>query len=113
MLLVLSSMACVNNAAIIPGCPDEKTVRQVKDKSAIIQKTGTQFYIVEQNTIATKLKPCNLPTEFRVDHLAVIVSGDVKSTIQNAIEPCRTNNFMITNKKMTIIKMTSKKTNYE
>ena len=76
--------------------PDSVTVRQIKDKQAIIKSAGGRFYIVEQGAVDTKLRPCNLAEEFQVDSSIVIISGDVKATVNTAFEPCCTEDFVIT-----------------
>jgi hypothetical protein len=77
--------------------PNADTYRQIIDKPATVrQQAGGTFFIVEQGTIDTKLNPCNLPTDFQVDNLQVIISGDVKTSIQGGPGPCCTENFVIT-----------------
>lgn len=76
--------------------PDTSIVRQIVNKNASIKLLNTQFFIVEDGTIDTKLNPCNLPREFQVDNLLVLISGDVKSTFYSGVGPCCTENFEIT-----------------
>ena len=76
--------------------PNTSTVRQITNAQATVKKAGGKFYIVENESIDTKLNPCTLPQEFQVDNLQVIISGDVKSTLQGGLEPCCTENFIIT-----------------
>lgn len=71
------------------------TVRQIINQPATIKIAGGLFYIVEHSTIDTKLIPCNLSQEFQISNLQVIVSGEVKSSITNAGEPCCSENFVI------------------
>ena len=73
---------------------NEATRRSVVNKPATIQATGGQYYIIEQNTIDTKLLPCTLSPEFRVHGLQVIVSGNVKSAVKN-IPICCIDNFQL------------------
>ena len=75
---------------------DAATVRQIVNKPATVQQIGTEYYLIEQGTIDTRLLPCKLEKEFQVDKLAVIISGNVKSTITNGLTPCCTENFVIT-----------------
>ena len=77
--------------------PTATTFRQIIDKPATIrqQPAGT-FYIVEQGTIDGQLIPCNLTADFQIDNLLVIISGDVKTTVQGGPGPCCTENFVIT-----------------
>ena len=76
--------------------PAATTVRQITDKQATIQSAGEDFYIVEENTIDTRLNPCNLSQEFKIDNLSVKISGDVKETNRNVSGPCCTEDFVIT-----------------
>ena len=43
---------------------NEATTRQIVNKQATIKLTNTQFYIVENGAIDTKLIPCNLTQQF-------------------------------------------------
>lgn len=81
------------------GCfPNASTVRQISNKKAVIKLTATvnPVWLIEQGSIDTKLIPCNFPMEFYEDGLAVIISGEVKSTATVASEPCCNENFVIT-----------------
>jgi hypothetical protein len=90
--------ACKKNDAKTSDCfPDASTYRQIVDKPATIkQQPGGVFFIIEQGTIDTKLNPCNLPGDFQANNLQVIVSGNVKATVQGGPGPCCTENFVIT-----------------
>jgi len=70
------------------------TIRQIQNKPAKITAIGSQFYIVEESTIDSRLNPCNLEKEFQVDKLLVTISGEVKATAQEEI--CCTDDFIIT-----------------
>ena len=72
------------------------TVRILTNTQATVKKVGDKFYIVEQGAIDTKLNPCPLTQEFQIDNLSVIITGEVKSTIQGGPGPCCTENFLIT-----------------
>ena len=88
--------SCKKNVSSTVDCfPNDITTRQITNKQATIKLTNGQFYIVEQGTIDTKLNPCNLTQEFRVDNLQVTISGDVKATVQGGPAPCCTDNFVI------------------
>jgi len=82
-----------SNAGCFPNTP---TVRQIMNGQATIKEISSKFYIVEEGSIDTKLNPCSLPTEYKVDNLQVTISGDVKSKLQGGSEPCCTENFVIT-----------------
>ena len=100
-LLVIPMVSCKKNDDSInvttTGCfPDAVTSRQIVNAKATIKKLGEQFFIIEQNTIDTRLNPCNLSPEFQVDNLAVTIDGEVKVTTNSGNQPCCTDNFVIT-----------------
>lgn len=71
--------ACKKESTSTPDCfPNYATSRQITDQQSTVKLLNNTFYIIEQGTIDTQLKPCNLSKEFQVDDLPVIVSGDVK-----------------------------------
>jgi hypothetical protein len=81
----------------ITGCfPNATTVRQISNMQAVIKLTATvnPVWIIEQGLIDNILIPCNFPMEFYQDGLQVIISGEVKSTLQSG--SCCTENFVIT-----------------
>jgi hypothetical protein len=84
-----------NAADCFPGIT---TVRQIVNKQAVIKLTATAagVYLVEQGSIDSKLIPCNLPMEFYHNDLLVTISGEVKLTSRVALEPCCSDNFVIT-----------------
>ncbi len=96
LLLLTIAVSCkkVNQSNVC--FENETTSGQIVNKPATIKLINNQFYIIEQGTIDTRLNPCNLPEEFKVDNLQVTISGDVKTTIYNPGEPCCTENFVIT-----------------
>ncbi|MEO8764426.1 MAG: hypothetical protein ABI416_09065 [Ginsengibacter sp.] len=49
---------------------------------------------MEKGTIDTRLQICALATEFQVDTLEAVISGDVKTTTHQSI--CCTDNFIVT-----------------
>jgi hypothetical protein len=73
---------------------DIATMRIITDKAASIQFTNNRYYIIEQLTIDARLLPCYLADEFKVNGLAVTVSGEVKNNVSDG--PCCTENFVIT-----------------
>jgi hypothetical protein len=96
-LISLATSSCKkeNNAAA--DCfPGATTVRVITNKKAMIKVTGSQIYIVEENTIDTKLNPCALDPKFKIDNLLVNISGQVKATPQVGPGPCCIENFVIT-----------------
>lgn len=89
-------IACSKEGSTESSCAnDAPTERTLIDKAATVREIGGQYYIIEQNTIDTKLLPCNLDPSFAFDNLPVVVSGDVKKTDLTAGEPCCINNFII------------------
>lgn len=76
--------------------PNTSTVRQITNAQATVKAGSGKFYLVEQGSIDTKLNPCTLAQEFQVDNLQVTISGDVKLTQHGGLEPCCTDNFVIT-----------------
>lgn len=73
---------------------DISTVRKINNKPAKVMAVGSQFYIIEENTIDTMLNPCNLKKEFQVHDLSVTISGDVKETPREGV--CCIDDFVIT-----------------
>lgn len=98
LLAILVSCKKEKDSSVINCSADAQTIRQITNKQAVIKVTGMMngVYIIEQGTIDTKLIPCNLPAEFLQNDLQVIISGDVKFRQQTGIEPCCTENIVIT-----------------
>lgn len=96
LLVITIICSCTKNDHPGTDCfPDASTVRQIMDAQATIKEVDGRFYIVEDGAIDTKINPCRLPTVFQVDKLPVIVSGDVKNTLQGESEPCCIEDFVI------------------
>lgn len=75
-----------------------ETTRSINNKKAVVRLTATMYeavYLVEENTIDSRLIPCNFPMEFLQDGLIVIISGDVKATQHRPSTPCCAENFVI------------------
>jgi hypothetical protein len=98
LIVGIAFISCKKNSTETNDCfPDLTTSRQIVNKPATVkQQAGDLFYIIEQGTIDTKLNPCNLATEFKVDNLQVTMSGDVKATVQAGPGPIYTDGFVIT-----------------
>ena len=93
--MLVSSCKKEDNTTITAQCfTDIATTRQINNKPAKVLAVGSEFYIIEENTIDTRLNPCNLEQAFQVNNLPVTISGDVKTTPQAGI--CCTDNFVIT-----------------
>jgi hypothetical protein len=86
-------ISCKKSREIKTCFSDFATTRAIKDKAASVQFVNNQYYIIEQFTIDSRLLPCNLEDEFKVNGLAVTVSGEVKNNVSDG--PCCTENFVI------------------
>lgn len=96
VVVMLFTNACKKNKTTDDCSPNSAIARTILNKPATIFKQPNGiFYIVEQGTIDSKLIPCNLPSEFKVDQMQVVISGEVKTSGQPASAPCCTNNFYI------------------
>ena len=96
--VLLACASCNKDKSQKAGCDtNAPTERTLTNKAATVKEMAGKFYIIEQNTIDTRLLPCNLDASFAVDNLQVTVSGEVKQTNSIAGEPCCTNNFIISN----------------
>lgn len=97
LIVTLLVFSCEKENSNISGCPTEATTeRIVMNKPATVREIGGTYYIIEQNTIDTRLIPCDLDAAFKVDNLQVVISGEVKKTSPSPGVPCCTNNFVIT-----------------
>jgi hypothetical protein len=97
VIMVASINSCKKQDNINSNCfADATTNRIILNKPASIKLLRSKFYIIEQGTIDSQLNPCNLPLEFQTDKLNVTISGEVKATIQNGLEPCCIDDFVIT-----------------
>jgi len=106
MRLVVPFLSLTVTAIIIVACKKsatrgdcfagDATVRTIESKPATIKLLGNVFYIIEQGTIDTRLKPCSLAGDFKVDNLNVTISGEVKATLATDFGPCCIENFVIT-----------------
>jgi hypothetical protein len=97
LFFITTVLSCKKNIDTPADCSaGSATTRLLVNKQATVKAVGSQFYIVEEGTIDTKLNPCNLTQEFKIHDLQVTVSGDVKATVQEPLKPCCTENFIIT-----------------
>ncbi len=97
LVLLIYILSCKKNEGTEPDCfSKDVTTRQIVNKKATIKSTGGRFYLVEQGAIDTKLEPCVLAREFQIDNLQVVISGNVKARVQGRLEPCCTENIVIT-----------------
>jgi hypothetical protein len=97
LIVGIAFISCKKDSTETNDCfPNSTTARQIVNKPATVkQQAGGLFYIIEHGTIDTKLNPCNLATEFKVNNLQVTISGDVKVTVQGGPGPCCTDDFVI------------------
>lgn len=76
---------------------NQPTVRIITGKPSVIKEfPADTYYITEQGAIDSRLIPCNLTEEFKINDLQVTVSGEVKATIQAGPGPCCGEYFVIT-----------------
>jgi len=96
LLISTSFFSCkkTSTAATVDCFEGTATTRTITDKKATVKLSGAEFYLVEDGSIDTKLKPCNLQSEFQVHDLQVTISGMVKSAV--TISVCCTENFVLT-----------------
>lgn len=89
-------LACKKTEKSEDDCtPGVKIERLITDKPASVTLSESQYYIIEQNTIDTRLKPCNLAAAFKINNLSVLVSGEVKFTNAANHGPCCTQSLII------------------
>lgn len=96
-LIVAITIFSCSKSSLNDGCfTDAAIVRTIENKHATIQVAGSQYYLIEEGTIDTRLHPCTLPIDMRINGQQVSISGDVKATVNNDMAPCCTENFVIT-----------------
>ena len=96
-IVIVIMNGCKKDKVLMPDCfPQMTTTRQIMDQQATVVLQNEVFYLIEQGTIDTRLKPCNLPQKYQIHNLQVTISGAVKSTIRNGVEPCCVENFVLT-----------------
>ena len=95
LVLLLILVACKKNSGEQQCFPGQSTIEVLTNRPATMKATGSRgvYVIIPQGSIDTKLRPCSIADEFKVDNLQVVVSGEVKQTVQ--IGPCCTNDFVI------------------
>jgi hypothetical protein len=92
--------ACKKNKEQKTDCfSDNNIYREINNQPATIQQLSNgDYYMVEPNTIDSRLFPCNLPAEFKQKNLAVRITGQVKSMPNTGIRPTAGDQgFTITN----------------
>jgi hypothetical protein len=94
ILCLLTFLSCKKDKEKTNNCfSDASATRTILNKQATIQLLNNEFYIIEKGTIDTKLLPCSLSDEFKINNLPVTVTGEVKNTIPTGV--CCTENFVV------------------
>jgi hypothetical protein len=94
ILFLLAFLSCKKDKETTSNCFSETpTTRSILNKQAIIQLLNNEFYIIEKGTIDTRLLPCSLADEFKINNLPVTITGEVKNTIPTGV--CCTENFVV------------------
>jgi hypothetical protein len=94
ILLLLIFLSCKKDKEKITNCfSDTPTTRSILNKKATIQLLNNEWYIIEKGIIDTRLLPCSLDDEFKIDNLPVTITGEVKNTIPTGV--CCTENFVV------------------
>jgi len=97
LVLIITAASCKKTDNKNNHCFEaDITFRQIVNKQATVKLINNNFYLIELGTIDTRLNPCYLAPEFKVNDLQVVISGDVKATVQMPGEPCCTENFVLT-----------------
>lgn len=80
--------ACKKTKDAKADCYRDNAVRyEINNQLATVYQVNGEYYIAEQNTIDTRLFPCNLPAGFQQNNTAVLVSGQVKSLPYSSTRP--------------------------
>ncbi len=94
ILLTIIFFSCKKEKDATSNCfSDIATSRTILDKQATIQLLNNEFYIIEKGAIDTRLLPCSLADEFKINSLLVTITGEVKNIILSGA--CCTENFVI------------------
>ncbi|WP_336517962.1 hypothetical protein [Pollutibacter soli] len=85
--LFLFAVSCRKESGLDQSCGDgEPVFREINGAVAMIHAVdGGSFQIIEENTYDTRLLPCNLPEEFKMNKLKVIITGKTLATAQTGI----------------------------
>lgn len=80
LVLLFSITACKKNKDAKADCYRDNAVRyEINNQLATVYQVNGEYYIAEQNTIDTRLFPCNLPEEFQQNNINIYITGQVKS----------------------------------
>jgi hypothetical protein len=95
ILLMIVFFSCKKNEENTSNCfSNIATTRTILNKQATVQLINNEFYIIEKATIDTRLLPCSIKDEFKINNLQVTISGEAKNTVSTGA--CCTENFVIT-----------------
>ena len=103
-ILLLNFIVVIISLVFFSSCKKDRgascfssaaTVQQLTNDSATVIFSEGQYYLVQRHTIDSRLKPCSLPAEFRVDHLSVVISGEIKKTNYSGQTICCTEDFVL------------------
>lgn len=98
LALLCGSTACKKNKDANADCYRDNAVRyEINNHAATVHQVNGEYYITEQNTIDSRLFPCNLPAEFQQNNTNVLVSGQVKSLPYSGTRPAGDAALIITN----------------
>ena len=95
IFLLLAMYSCKKDKVSSECFANATTVRVINNTQATIKDIGGNYFIIEQGSIDTRLNPCLLAQEYKINNLPVVISGEVKLT-PGTFEPCCTVNFVIT-----------------
>lgn len=96
IFLLIAACSCKKDKASSECFSNATTVRQITNAQATIKGSNGNYFIVEKGSIDTKLNPCMLEPEYKINDLQVVISGEVNLT-PGSFEPCCTVNFVVTN----------------
>lgn len=84
--ILLIAVSCKKESGLDQSCGNGDTVeREIVEAVATVHDTGGSFQIIEENTYDTRLLPCNLPDEFKMNKLKVIITGKTFAVAQTGI----------------------------
>lgn len=87
-LMMLSLVACKksgkdNDVECFENSPTDRILNEVE--ASVLEYAPGKFHLAEKNVIDIKLLPCELPAEYKINQLQVIISGRSVPAVQ--IEP--------------------------
>lgn len=76
-------------------CSSGPVLRMITNQVATIKINVEGCYIVEDSTYDSKLFPCAISDEYKVDNLRIVVTGEVRNRVANTFYPCCQYNLAI------------------